>query len=258
MKSRLTVAAVLACSFLLGCDRKPSTPVSTSSTPAQESKSTGAIPKPIATCEAADPRWCPGNTAAPPSRQAAPQQAQFQSGAVFGQWQCRSKMSGEEEQTFFLFGRDGLVSHRVGKIIQLTGYDLRIQGSQGSATFTEYTRDNRQIASEITASFDFLRAEPGRLQFQMRLSGKMQLEQAVDCIPMGAVSSPQSQGSTGPSLDRAAAYANNLAVEMERASHPACRALASNIRMLGSSSAPEEIRMRQVDAMLSKVPSICL
>lgn len=58
--------------------------------------------------------------------------------------------------------------------------------------------------------------------------------------------------------DRVAAYANGLANQLEQASHPACGAFASNIRMLGSSSASDFVRMRQVDAMFDKVPRICL
>lgn len=58
--------------------------------------------------------------------------------------------------------------------------------------------------------------------------------------------------------DRVRAYADNLADQLGSASHPACGAFASNIRMFGSSGLPDQIRMRQIDALLERVPSFCL
>jgi hypothetical protein len=72
---------------------------------------------------------------------------------------------------------------------------------------------------------------------------------------------PQSQQrppATQPSgKDTVARYADNLAAGLDRASHPACRSLASNIRSLGNSGAPDHVRQRQVDAIIERAPSIC-
>lgn len=61
-----------------------------------------------------------------------------------------------------------------------------------------------------------------------------------------------------PSGDRAALYADGLARQLEKAGHPACSAMASNIRLIGNSGSPEQIRLLQVDRIFDKVPSICL
>lgn len=66
-------------------------------------------------------------------------------------------------------------------------------------------------------------------------------------------STPPAQGG-----DLVAAYASNLASQLERASYPACGVFAANLRMLGNSGAPEAVRMRQVESMFGKVPAICL
>lgn len=68
--------------------------------------------------------------------------------------------------------------------------------------------------------------------------------------------SPSSSSSQGQ--DKVARYAEELARELERASHPACRTIASNIRTLGNSSAPDYVRQRQIDSMIEKAPSICV
>ena len=39
---------------------------------------------------------------------------------------------------------------------------------------------------------------------------------------------------------------------------PACQAIASSLRNMGASGAPEAVRMRQVEAMFDRVPGICL
>jgi hypothetical protein len=64
---------------------------------------------------------------------------------------------------------------------------------------------------------------------------------------------PSNQGQ-----DQVARYAEGIAMELERASHPACRAIASNIRTFGNSGAPDYVRQRQIDSMIDKAPSICL
>lgn len=81
------------------------------------------------------------------------------------------------------------------------------------------------------------------------------IKQAPPPMPQSQQRPPAPQPS---GKDAVARYADNLAAELERSSHPACRALASNIRSFGNSSAPDYVRQRQVDAIIERAPSICL
>ena len=58
--------------------------------------------------------------------------------------------------------------------------------------------------------------------------------------------------------DKVAAYANNLARELESGSHPACRMIANSIRSFGNSGQPDYVRMRQIESLFDKAPSICM
>lgn len=58
-------------------------------------------------------------------------------------------------------------------------------------------------------------------------------------------------------VDSTAEYANAIALEIE-GKHPACRHLASVIRSFGNSGMPAYVRERQIDAVIDKLPSICL
>jgi hypothetical protein len=57
--------------------------------------------------------------------------------------------------------------------------------------------------------------------------------------------------------DRVAQYADNIAAQMERSSHPACSSLANTIRSVGNSGTPDSVRARQVDSMVNRAPSGC-
>lgn len=57
--------------------------------------------------------------------------------------------------------------------------------------------------------------------------------------------------------DIVAAYANNLASQLERASHPICGVIAHNIRSFGNSGQPDFVRSRQVESLIDKAPEYC-
>ena len=83
-------------------------------------------------------------------------------------------------------------------------------------------------------------------------------ETAKDTPPL-TTKAPASQATrqtTGE--DKVAAYANNLASELERSSHPTCQMLANSIRSFGNSGQPDYVRIRQVDNLFNKAPSICV
>lgn len=74
----------------------------------------------------------------------------------------------------------------------------------------------------------------------------------------GAAANRHYNDTSNSSGDAVAAYANNIASQLEKSSYPGCSVLAANIRSFGNSSMPDYIRQRQVDALLDKAPDICL
>jgi len=61
-----------------------------------------------------------------------------------------------------------------------------------------------------------------------------------------------------PGIDVVGTYANNVAAMVEQSPNLACLALANNIRSFGNSGAPAYVRERQVEAMIDKLPNICI
>ena len=76
--------------------------------------------------------------------------------------------------------------------------------------------------------------------------------------PQVQQAAPVQQQVPEPAIDRVAAYANNLADELERVSSPTCAVIANNIRMFGNTDLPAEIRLRQVESIFNHVPISCL
>jgi len=103
---------------------------------------------------------------------------------VFGTWQCKSLMDGQEAQTFFLIRPDGLISYRIGNSLQMTGYDFSLTGNQASATMTEIIRNGRSANAQIPASFEFKLVQAARIDFKFTMTTNQRAEQMVRCLPL--------------------------------------------------------------------------
>jgi hypothetical protein len=58
-----------------------------------------------------------------------------------------------------------------------------------------------------------------------------------------------------PSVDFGREYAKRLADGVAQSSFPVCTVIANNIRMLGNTNLPDEIKIRQIDSVT--IPEIC-
>jgi TPR repeat protein len=55
-----------------------------------------------------------------------------------------------------------------------------------------------------------------------------------------------------------ATYAETVASSIESIGHPACRAMAYSIRMIGNSRLPENAKESKIDSMIDKMPAFCI
>jgi len=83
---------------------------------------------------------------------------------------------------------------------------------------------------------------------------------SIPPLPKQLVASPQPQQIQQPAPrtpPTAYEYANQLAAQLSTG-NPACEAFANNIRLMGSSGAPDYVKLKQIDAIFEKVPDFCL
>lgn len=66
------------------------------------------------------------------------------------------------------------------------------------------------------------------------------------------------QSQRAPTGDLPMRYAEEIGRQLRAAGHPACAMFAQNIEMVARTGAPDYVRIRQIDAMVNKVPSVCL
>lgn len=182
---------------------------------------------------------------------------------IFGQWECTSVQSGARSKTFILLKEDGLFSYVIPGQLEMTGYNLASQGSLASGDFSEVVRGQRRATVAIPVRFEFQAVNASKLGFRMDIAGAQPVSIQSECGPLlpaqaSQNTAPVNQGGVKASSDVASRYAESLAMQLSASGNPACAAIASNLRMLGASSAPEQIRMRQVDALFDKAPSFCL
>ncbi|MBA5606793.1 hypothetical protein H3H36_15660 [Duganella sp. FT3S] len=66
----------------------------------------------------------------------------------------------------------------------------------------------------------------------------------------------ESQQQVGIAEDQVYVYTNNLIAQLN--TYPQCVMLAKAMREMASSQAPDQIRIRQVDKIFSKMPEMCI
>ena len=178
--------------------------------------------------------------------------------SVYGQWQCNSRdETGAVGRTGFMFKPDGLVTYRAGAYT-MVGYNLSVLDSKASGVLTEISKgQGPAAASSLPIEIEFLSRSPGRIEFTSTIRNRGKTAVASnDCTPLAQTSAAQRARSAEG--DVAAKYADGLAQQVERSGMPACKAIASSLRTVGASGAPEPVRMRQLEAMFDRVPGICL
>ena len=177
--------------------------------------------------------------------------------SVYGQWQCNSRNeAGTVGRTDFMFKPNGLVAYKAGAYT-MVGYNLSIRDSKASGVFTEISKAQGSAPASLPIEIEFLSRSPGRIAFTSSISSNGKTAVASnDCTPVAQAPATQPARSAGG--DVAVKYADRLAQQVERSGMPACQAIASNLRTMGTSGAPEAVRMRQVEAMFERVPGICL
>ena len=190
-----------------------------------------------------------------------PKEPSISAASSKGEWECKSTSSEVAAQAFFLF-KDRLFVYSLGTSLKMVSLDFETTGAQGRGRFNEMNRNGKTVEVSVPYEVFVSSASSGKLTFDMKIAGaKGDVLSRNECVPLRAAVNQAPVQSRAPKqssgADLVAAYANKLASEIERASYPACGAIASNIRMVGNSGAPEYVRMRQVEAMLDKVPRIC-
>lgn len=180
-----------------------------------------------------------------------------QAASVAGEWLCDARSEGiSGVKTDAFFGPNGLFAYRLGPKATLISRSFKASGAKGSGYFEE--DKGRTIKEPPPYEVVFSSMTPDKLVFELKIKGKNgEWLSSNECVPASGGSSQQSSSGSSSTGDRIADYANNLASEMERASHPACQILANNIRTFGNSGAPEVARERQVEAIVNKAPSFC-
>ncbi len=184
-----------------------------------------------------------------------------QAGSVNGQWQCKTTLKGKEEEKSLLVFKDDMFVLTLQGGMQLVSMNYKPSGAKGTGVFTRMSLQGKVSDMSNPYEVSFRSTTPDKLVFDMVLKlPQKELSSYSECVPLETTSSPSSQQSPpgySSGGDWVADYANILASEMERASHPACHALASSIRTFGNSGAPDFVRERQVDAIVKNAPSFC-
>lgn len=187
-----------------------------------------------------------------------------QSDPVSGEWMCDSNSVDGTAKTFFLFhGRQ--FAYSIGNTLRMVSLSYKASGERASGTFEERTFKGKTTQESFPYELTFRSSTPDRLVFDMKVkSSKAELLSSNECVPLVDQPGPKSKPSQASSSqasgggDKVAAYANNLASELERSSHPTCQMLANSIRSFGNSGQPDYVRIRQVDNLFNKAPSICV
>jgi hypothetical protein len=180
-----------------------------------------------------------------------------QSDSVTGEWMCDSNSVDGSARTFFLFhGRQ--FAYSIGNTLRMVSLSYKSSGERASGTFEERTFKGKTTQESFPYELTFRSSTPDRLVFDMKVKGsKAELLSSNDCVPLVDQAGPKSKPKASGGGDKVAAYANNLASELERSSHPTCQMLANSIRSFGNSGQPDHVRMRQVDNLFNKAPGIC-
>jgi hypothetical protein len=176
-------------------------------------------------------------------------------------WYCQTRQpNGSLLPDRYSFKSNGDFVNEGGGIVTLGSYGHK--DNLVTVHISSIRRGNEVIKSNADVELSIQELNANRLVFQSKIlkTGTVRTSTCSTDAPQ-VVREPVQQrqpAQVQQGGDRVAAYANNLAKQIENSPHPACAMFASNLRMVGNSGAPEYVRMRQVEAMFDKVPGICM
>ncbi len=147
-----------------------------------------------------------------------------------------------------------------GASMEATPFSMTTESPRARDPLTFSLMGFTSASSQLKADFDRFDSEQQRQLARQGLGEQAQTAVFEDIskprkVQAPAAAKPATQASSGP--DFVQRYATNLANQMEEKYHPACGAIASHIRNVARSSAPDAVRMRQVEAMVDRAPSAC-
>jgi len=175
---------------------------------------------------------------------------------IVGTWTCQTQNpNGSTSQDIFTFSNDGSFENngsmyfsgtyeKTGHKVTMTAQKVR----NGSTTMTT----NLALDGTITVigsnelQFGTVVRKSGNKRSHSCTRVKEEKQAQEESLAQRNVQSDKQNSSQKQSHreDKVAAYANNLANELEQSPHPACRAITNKIRSFGNSSEPDYTRVR--------------
>ena len=183
--------------------------------------------------------------------------------SIVGNWKCvTTNPDNTQSKDHYEFRNSGYFSSKTNGTT-VSG-DFKQSGEELSLTFLKIDYGNHRANAHvnITAQATIETATNENLVFTTFDVSSNQ-KRIVRCKTAPVVAAAKQKRPTNsvvtPSQDSfATKYGRNLANQLAQGHHPACQVVAQHIRNAANSSARDSVKIRQIESMFDKAPSVCL